>query len=121
MKLSLLYFFSLYMTSPGLLSPSPVSFNIVGLLFNHLFVFFEFIVSYKLFNHLFVFFEFLVSYKLFIILVISLYMLYLVPVPCPVFVLCLCGLFANDSCCWVVWGLRSLNAAFPCWSCLSYL
>jgi hypothetical protein len=22
--------------------------------------------------------------------------------------------------CWVVWGLRSLNATFPCWSCLSY-
>jgi hypothetical protein len=30
------------------------------------------------------------------------------------------GLIAIGSCCWVIWGLRSLNAAFPCWSCLSY-
>jgi hypothetical protein len=28
-------------------------------------------------------------------------------------------LVAGSSCC-VVCGLRSLNAAFPCWSCLSY-
>jgi hypothetical protein len=21
---------------------------------------------------------------------------------------------------WVIWGMRSLNATFPCWSCLSY-
>jgi hypothetical protein len=26
----------------------------------------------------------------------------------------------TDACCWVGWGLRSLNAAFPCRSCLSY-
>jgi hypothetical protein len=24
------------------------------------------------------------------------------------------------TCCWVVWGFRSLNAAFPCWSWLPY-
>jgi hypothetical protein len=30
------------------------------------------------------------------------------------------GKDATGSCCWVIWGLRSLNAAFPCWSCLSY-
>jgi hypothetical protein len=41
--------------------------------------------------------------------------------PCPVFVWGLPGLLATGSCCWVIWGFRSLNAAFPCWSCLSYL
>jgi hypothetical protein len=30
-------------------------------------------------------------------------------------------LLATGSCCWVVWGLRSLNAAFLCWYCLSYI
>jgi hypothetical protein len=30
------------------------------------------------------------------------------------------GLLAIGSCCWVIWGLRSLNTAFPCWSCFSY-
>jgi hypothetical protein len=30
------------------------------------------------------------------------------------------GLLPTGSCYWVGWGLRSLNAAFPCWSCLSY-
>jgi hypothetical protein len=30
------------------------------------------------------------------------------------------GLLAARYCCRVVWGLRSLNAAFPCWSCISY-
>jgi hypothetical protein len=30
------------------------------------------------------------------------------------------GLLATGSCCWVIWGFPSLNAAFPCWSCLSY-
>jgi hypothetical protein len=73
---------------------------------------------FLLFNHLFVFFEFLISYKLFIILVINLSVLCLVP--CPVFVWGPPGLLATGSCCWVVWGLRSLSAAFPCWSCLSY-
>jgi hypothetical protein len=36
------------------------------------------------------------------------------------FVWCPPGLRVIGSCCWVIWGLRSLNAAFPCWSCLSY-
>jgi hypothetical protein len=40
--------------------------------------------------------------------------------PCPVFVWGPPGLLATGSCCRVVWGLRSLNAAFPWWSCLSY-
>jgi hypothetical protein len=34
-------------------------------------------------------------------------------VPCPVFVFGPLGLLATGSFCWVVWGLRSLNAAFP--------
>jgi hypothetical protein len=41
-------------------------------------------------------------------------------VPCPVFGWCPSELLATGSCCWVVWWLHSLNAAFPCWSCLSY-
>jgi hypothetical protein len=41
--------------------------------------------------------------------------------PCPVFVWGPPGLLAFGSCCWVIGGLRSLNAAFPCWSCLSYI
>jgi hypothetical protein len=53
-----------------------------------------------------------------IIIVISLFVLCLVP--CPVFVCSPLGLFATSSCCLVMWGLRSLNAAFPCWFCLSY-
>jgi hypothetical protein len=52
------------------------------------------------------------------ILVVSLPMLCLVP--CPVFVWCPPVLLATGSCYWVGWRLRSLNAAFPCWSCLSY-
>jgi hypothetical protein len=40
--------------------------------------------------------------------------------PCPFCVWGPPGLLAVGSCCWVMWGLRSLNAAFPCWSCLSY-
>jgi hypothetical protein len=31
-----------------------------------------------------------------------------------------CNCKATGSWYWVGWGLRSLNAAFPCWSCLSY-
>jgi hypothetical protein len=42
-------------------------------------------------------------------------------VPCPVFLWGPPGLLAAGACCWVGWGLRSLNAAFPCRSCLSYL
>jgi hypothetical protein len=38
----------------------------------------------------------------------------------PVFVWGPPGLLATSSCYWVGWGLRSLNAAFPWWSCLSY-
>jgi hypothetical protein len=41
-------------------------------------------------------------------------------VPCPVFLWGPPGLLAAGACCWVGWGLRSLNAAFPCRSCLSY-
>jgi hypothetical protein len=48
---------------PGLLSPSPMPFGFVALLFDHLFVFFEFFISYILF----------------IILMISLSVLCLVP------------------------------------------
>jgi hypothetical protein len=33
-------------------------------------------------------------------------------VPCPVFGWGPSGLLATGSCCWVVWGWRSLNAAF---------
>jgi hypothetical protein len=51
-------------------------------------------------NHLFVFFEFPISYKLFIILVISLPVLCLVP--CPVFVRSPSGHNVTGSCCWVV-------------------
>jgi hypothetical protein len=40
--------------------------------------------------------------------------------PCPFYVWGPPGLLAVGFCCWVIWGLRSLNAAFPCWSCLSY-
>jgi hypothetical protein len=40
--------------------------------------------------------------------------------PCPFYVWDPPGLLAIGSCCWVIWGLRSLNAAFPCWSCSSY-
>jgi hypothetical protein len=39
---------------------------------------------------------------------------------CPVFVWGPPGLLADGSCCLVIWGLRSSDAAFPCWSCLSY-
>jgi hypothetical protein len=67
------YFFDQPTPFPGLLSPSPVPFDFVGLLFNNLFVFFEF----------------LISYKLFIILVINL-------VPCPVFVCGPPGLLATS-------------------------
>jgi hypothetical protein len=66
-------------------------------------------------NHFIVFCEFLIKFKLFIILVINLSVLCLVPF--PVFVWGPPGLLATGSCCWVVWGLRSLNAAFPCWLC----
>jgi hypothetical protein len=38
----------------------------------------------------------------------------------PVFVWGPSGLLGAGHCCWVVWWLRSLNAAFPCWSCLPY-
>jgi hypothetical protein len=41
-------------------------------------------------------------------------------VPCPVFLWGPPGLLAAGACCLVGWGLRSLNAAFPCRSCLSY-
>jgi hypothetical protein len=73
---------------------------------------------FLLFNHLLVFFEILISYKLFIILVIKLSVLCLVPY--PVFVWSPTGLLVIVSCCWVIWELRSLNAAFHCWSCLSF-
>jgi hypothetical protein len=57
--------------SPGLLSHSPVHFDFVGLLFNHLFVFFGFLIRYILFpffNHLLVFFEFLIFLVIILIL-----------------------------------------------------
>jgi hypothetical protein len=73
-------------------------------------------IIYLLFDHLFVSFRFLISYKLIIILMYSLWVFCLVP--CPIF--CPPGLLANGSCCWVVWGLRSLNAPFPCWFCSSF-
>jgi hypothetical protein len=40
--------------------------------------------------------------------------------PFPVFLWGPPGLLATGSCYWVGWGLCSLNAAFPWWSCLSY-
>jgi hypothetical protein len=58
----------------------------------------------------------IISYKLFLILVISLSVLCLVP--CPVFVWGPPGILATVSCWWVMSGLRSLNAAFHCWSCV---
>jgi hypothetical protein len=39
--------------------------------------------------------------------------------PCPVFVWGP-GLLVTGSCCWVVLGFRSLNAAFSCRYCMSY-
>jgi hypothetical protein len=39
--------------------------------------------------------------------------------PCPIFLWGPPGLLAAGACCWVGWGLRSLNAAFHCRSCLS--
>jgi hypothetical protein len=96
-------------------------FDFVGLLFNLLFVFFEFPISYKLFPIAlsFIFFRgLLICYKLFVVLVIGLSVLWLVP--CPVSVLGSSRLLATGSCCLVAWGLRSSNAAIPCWSCLSY-
>jgi hypothetical protein len=52
------------------------------------------------------------SWRVIYQLVINLSVLCLVP--CPVFVWGPPGLLAAGSCCWVVWGLRSLSAAFPC-------
>jgi hypothetical protein len=75
----------------------------------------------RLFNHLFVFFSSLSVTNYFflcMILVINLPMLCFLP--WPVFVWGPPGLLVTGSCCWIVWGLRSLNAAFPSWSCLSY-
>jgi hypothetical protein len=106
------YFFNL--PSPGLLSPSPVPFYFVGLLFNHVFVFFEFLISYKLFPFILSIICFLwIPYQLQIIYIFS-------DKPVRAFVLGPSGFLATGSCCWVVWGLRSLNATFPCWPCLSY-
>jgi hypothetical protein len=62
--------------------------------------------------------NYLISYKLFIILLINLPVLCLVP--CSVFVWGPPGLLATEPFCWVVLGLRSLNAAFSWWSCLSH-
>jgi hypothetical protein len=63
----------------------------------------------------------LVHYQL---LIIYSYVVVCLPVlclmPCPFFVWGPPGLLATDACYWVGWGLRSLNAAFPCRSCLSY-
>jgi hypothetical protein len=103
--LPLLFISFIYPPSPNLLSPSPVPFDFIGLLFNHLFVFFS---SLSVTDYFF----------LCLILVVNLHMLCLVP--CPVFVWGPSWLLATGSCCWIVWGLRSLNAAYPCWSCLSY-
>jgi hypothetical protein len=39
--------------------------------------------------------------------------------PCALYCFFLGGLswlLATGFCCWVMWGLRSLNVAFPCWS-----
>jgi hypothetical protein len=72
------YFFDLPPPpSPGLLSPCALC----GPIIQSFYLFPLSVTNYfLLFNHLFVFFEFLISYKLFIILVINL------SVPCPVFV-----------------------------------
>jgi hypothetical protein len=37
--------------------------------------------------------------------------------PCPFLFRVLQSFIATGSCCCVVWGLRSLKAAFHCWSC----
>jgi hypothetical protein len=77
------YLFYLSPPYPGSPVPFPVPFDFVGLLFNHLFVFFS---SLSVTNY-------------FLILVVSLPMLYLVP--CPVFVWGPLGLLATGSCYWV--------------------
>jgi hypothetical protein len=70
---------------------------------------------FLLFNHLFVFFEFSLNS---LSVTNYLYFKWLTcPCLCPVpfFVLGPSGFLATGCCCWVVWGFRSLNAAFPCW------
>jgi hypothetical protein len=61
-----------------------------------------------------------IPYQLQIIYLLVIGLSVLCLVPCPVFVWGPHGLLATDSCYWVGWGLCSLNAAFPWWSCLSY-
>jgi hypothetical protein len=68
-----------------------------------------------------VFFDLLVGYYCFFsctFLVTS--MSVLCSAPLPVSICCPPGLLVTGSCCWVVRGLRSLNAAIPYWSCLLY-
>jgi hypothetical protein len=83
--------------SPGLMFPSPVPFDFMGLLFNHLFAFFVSLSA---------------TYYLFKWLDCSCALSFFVWGP-P-------GLLATGSCYWVGLGLRLLNAAFPCWSSLPY-
>jgi hypothetical protein len=72
-----------------------VPYDFVGLLFNHLFVFFEFLISY-------IFYHFSDKPVLALPCVLSFF------VRGPHWLL------TAGSYCWIVWGLRSLNATFPC-------
>jgi hypothetical protein len=66
-------------------------------------------------NQLFVFFNFLVGNYYFFSSIIEVIILTVLRiVSFPVFVCGPLGLLTDGSCCWVMWGLRSLNAAFLC-------
>jgi hypothetical protein len=92
--LPLVFIYFIYpLHSPGILSPSPCALWLYG----HIQSFSSLLVS----NYLWLFW-----------------------LACPVLFLFggPPGLLTTDSCDSLVgWGLRSLNAAFPCWSCLTYI